>query len=966
MHERALKVVKHVDSQEEIQETEIKMGLLFEKITRFRQMSQPVIARKNLILIVSFKCFKIILLILGMILLLAGFNQSVSFAEESKKPCFGFLWCHSEDQDQISTDAFFFLYSMEKRKGYERLAIRPFYSEEFDSVKRYTRRSVLWPLGNSEKQENDLYFWMVPFYFRHHNDKTDFDYQFVPLVYGSLSNPELSLNRFSAIGLPPIPGPISIQKYSLPTLSLYEHVTEKERFSDRFFPLYRYENQGHRSKSDLNILLLFNRTVTPERESDFLFPLFSYDHNQLAIKLELFDPWYKMLAVFGNLSNPESSFNWMLPIYGYRHEPELTEMTALGLPPVESLALAFFDYRLTPNGISNHLFPIYSYEHDLKSNRYDWSALVLYRHGEGPEGLKDALLPIYSYERNEPLNQGRFGMLVLPGFSFYQHQWDKNGTSDWLVPIYSYRHEAELTEMTALGLPAIRSIALALFDYRRTPDRMSNRFFPVYGYEHDLKSNYYDWNALLIYRHKEGPDGIRDAFLPIFSYQRNEALNQGRFGMLGLPGFSLYQHQWDKNGTSDWLVPIYGYRHEPELTEMTALGLPSIGSIALALFDYRQTPNEISNRFFPIYCYDHDLKTNHYNWNAFLLYRHDKGSDGVKDAFLPLYSYDRNKGLNQGRFGMLGLPGLSLYQHQWDKNGTSDWLVPIYGYRHEAELTEMTALGLPPAGSIAWAFFDYRHTLKETSNRFFPIYGYRHEEGLTEMTALGLPPTGSIAWALFDYRFTSGRISHRFFPIYGYEHDLKSSRYDWNVLLLYRHEEGVDGVQDTFLPLYNYERNEKNKDTYFGLIGISRYSLYHHLKSESVTEDRLFPLYGYSSSQSSHESELSILWPLADYKSEGEEKTEFNLLWWLIDFQKTKTSRSFRFLGGSAMALLIHERSDGNFRFEFNPVIPLYSLEKSAQEGSEWNILGGFVGYKKDLSGKGRMKLLWMRLSPSN
>ena len=91
-------------------------------------------------------------------------SEAAEQTEERSRFCQGFLYCRETKGDSTSTQAFLYLYSTEERGSYSRLTLIPFYSREINPAVGYLRRSVLWPLGISERKGDASYFQILPVY----------------------------------------------------------------------------------------------------------------------------------------------------------------------------------------------------------------------------------------------------------------------------------------------------------------------------------------------------------------------------------------------------------------------------------------------------------------------------------------------------------------------------------------------------------------------------------------------------------------------------------------------------------------------------------------------------------------------------------------------------------------------------------------------------------------------------------
>ena len=180
-----------------------------------------------------------------------------------------------------------------------------------------------------------------------------------------------------------------------------------------------------------------------------------------------------------------------------------------------------------------------------------------------------------------------------------------------------------------------------------------------------------------------------------------------------------------------------------------------------------------------------------------------------------------------------------------------------------------------------------------------------------------------------------------------------------SILLAYQHETSPAGSKDTFIPLWHYERRDEQNERRFNALGLGNFSLYEHRTTSAGTTDRFFPLYKYSSDLEAGDAEFSLLWPLAEYKSQQGVMTSASLLWWLVAYERPDSDHTnFHLLGVGKMALVRRTTSPQESVFELNPVFPLYRYRNEVGRGSAWDLLGGFVGCDST-DERSRLRLLW-------
>jgi hypothetical protein len=445
---------------------------------------------------------------------------------------------------------------------------------------------------------------------------------------------------------------------------------------------------------------------------------------------------------------------------------------------------------------------------------------------------------------------------------------------------------------------------------------------------------------------------------------------------------------------------LYGYRsgHDGE-TRFSALGLPPFGLLAAwSLYEHDSSSTQMSDRFFPLYRYRQDQKSQEseldmLGMGSVSMVHHETTPSSVMNRIFPLYRYAHDEAAAQTTINLLGIEPLSVFRSKSDPAHHTHHLFPLYSYRADntTDTTAFSALwmfwrttsptisktslfpiaslstdeatgerswsmiGLDPALPISWI----RHSWTQDSARglFVPLYDYRREQDQTTLSIGGL----SYA-SLYRQEDSSTLYSHRLFPIYSYRHDLAQDISQTSVLLAYEHEHTPSRSTDTLLPLWRYERAHNQDETRLNVLGLGTWSFFEHHATSTGTTDRLIPLYKYASTRETGDAEFSLLWPLAEYKSRQGVVTSASLLWWLASYEHPDTDHSdFHVLGASKMALVRRMTSPRESVFEFNPIIPLYRYRHETERGSSWDLFGGLVGMDTT-NERTRVKLFWLAL----
>jgi len=939
--------------------------------------------------------------------LIVSFQAQAShvLAEEKEdyRFCVGLLWCTETKEGNVRTEGFLYLYSSEQKGSFSRFSIRPFYAKEADPERDYVRKSFLWPLGDyvQGKDYHSLkiipFYWhwdrpdrqvtiIAPFYWHWNWNRLDkqltiipplyFNYakgvrsyryvlplygqsessghrmQFLFPFYGSTTDKPEMTNRWSMIGLPPIP-----RLLAFPAIALYEHMSGPGMVADRFFPLYRYAHVADEDRTELDALLLYQHRSTPHSTADHLIPLYTYESDR---------------------EKEESEFS----LIGYKSWSLLYRSS-------------------TPTLTRNHFFPLYSFEGDAvrqvrRFGLLGFGKASLYFHEDGPGSVSDQLFPLYFYDRPQA-DEVHVSVLGLAPVALYQHHALANRAEDQLFPLYDYARKGEDRTLSLLGVKQV-----ALYRQEISSTRFKHRLFPIYRYTHDYVIDETDFSALFIYQHVSSQSKVVDQLLPIWDYtsDRDQAWD---FGLVGIVPLTLYRHQTRASFSADHFFPLYGYRSsESEGDKVSLLGFPPTRHrFTWAFYEHVSSASLTSDRFFPLYRYSHNKTASEYEWNVLLLYHHKGWETGAKDMLLPIhqFAYDREK--NTWQLSLLGVAPFTLYQYWTSPNKAISHFFPLYGYRRKDDTRRWSLVGLPPIGT--WpAFSLYEHVVigPQTTDRFFPLYFYAHNDVREEISvsalfvywhkstptmdqnslfpllsvrrdeaekewkvsAIGLDPFVPVS--LFHQAGGEDMMSGRLFPLYDYRRDgakAGMSLVGVNKFALYRHENDAERTRDWLFPLWEYQHDALSGKMQLGLLGFPPVSLYLHTQSPEHTSDRLFPFYNYTANHKTGEAEFSFLWPLLAYKSQDGQTTEASLLWWLFSYSRPDSeNREVSILGIPPAAVVLSSVTPQRTLFEFNPILPLYRYESEKDKGVSWTIFGGLLGSEVTDENERKLRLFWM------
>jgi hypothetical protein len=483
----------------------------------------------------------------------------------------------------------------------------------------------------------------------------------------------------------------------------------------------------------------------------------------------------------------------------------------------------------------------------------------------------------------------------------------------------------------------------------------------------------------------------------MWDYTASRERDAWSLSLLGMDAAALYSHRKSEQETATHLLPLYGLRTKADgSSRLSILGLPPFaGAPAWAMYERASSPAMTSERLFPLYRRSHDAATdattiNVAGWEPISLFRYHATPATSSHHLIPLYGYHRNA--DSTETSALGIPALSLYQASNTPRMLRNRLFPFYSYSKDYQLDErsLTALwlfwqttsptrsqtslfpiasmtsdqadgwdlgilGLDPMIPVSWI----RHSRGPDHARgfFAPFYDYQRN-GDDSSLSIG----GIASLALYRNEHTSTEDLHRLFPFYRHHHDLLRDATSTSVLFFYQQEQSPQQTSHALLPLWQYEHRTAPESSRFNALGIGRLSLYEHVSGPSTTSDRLFPLYNYASNHEDEQADLSVLWPLAQYKSLHGRMTSASLLWWLVAYDRPdETHSNFHALGGSGMAMIRRVTSPETSIFEINPILPGFRYRSETGGGSSWDLFYGLVG--TDSTGeKTRAKLFWVTL----
>jgi hypothetical protein len=813
--------------------------------------------------------------------------------------------------------------------------------------------SWLFPLywSGEDRSTGEAYRYILPLYGS--SDDQSQHYHFLFPFYGSADNTSIQVRRIAILGLPPAKGFSAI-----PSLALFEHVTTADETSHRIFPLYSYVS-GTDDSSTFDALLLYRHQKAPSGTIDRFFPLYRFEgttasqshgfdlfgyrdaswfryedspdhstHRLLGLynydrgqdgSLQLSAAGYRRLSLYLHRSQDDLTEDRLVPLHDYVRNGNNRTLSLLGISE-----FALYRQESSPSLFRHRLFPLYRYRHDLVKDETEFDAMLVYRHLTTPAQTADRFFPFWDYVEAPTEADWRLSVLGIESVALYRHDNNEIRTVDHLFPFYGYRSEHDGgTRFSVLGLPPFsRLAAWSLYEHDDSSSQMSDRLFPLYRYRKDKtqQASAFDMlglgSASLIH-HETTPTSVTNRVFPLYRYAHDEETGETTINLLGIEPVSLFRSQSSPTLSTHRAFPLYSYQQTGEAHRLSAIGLPVIGGIpALSFYAHETTPSAVYDRLFPLYSYRADDTTDTTTFSALWMFWRTTSPTTSQTSLFPIGSMTKD-----------------------EATGETSW----------------SLIGLEPALPVSWA----RHTWTPDGSRglFFPLYDYRYE-GNQSVLSIG----GVSHLAIYRQETTPTYRSHRLFPLYSFKHDITQDVTRTNILLAYQHEQSPAGSNDTFIPLWHYERLDQQHERRFNALGVGTFSLYEHRTTLTGTTDSFFPLYNYSSDLETGKAEFSLLWPLAEYKSRHGVVTSASVLWWLASYEHPDADHSnFHFLGGSKMALVRRITSPRESIFEFNPIIPLYQYRHETERGTSWDLFGGLVG-TYTAKQQTRIKLFWLSL----
>ena len=530
------------------------------------------------------------------------------------------------------------------------------------------------------------------------------------------------------------------------------------------------------------------------------------------------------------------------------------------------------------------------------------------------------------YAQSPQARQLIFLLMYVAVFAISLISYAREDSSAGLAPLLYTRH----TETGDLEASAFFS----LFNLERTTDTMSIKIPLLYSYQREYRGTYTEssHHALLslIRRRK------------LYSY--DPLFYRSRFLI-----FPLY---WTQT-----------YRTPSARIDSTQI---------LPLYYHRSKSDEgVYNIFFPFYWKGHNVRPVMpiYSNRAidffalFPLYGNFEGGlwgrDYIRFYLWPLVTMSEKDRIRSTHFpwpflgvftgeggGGVKLWPLFGYLRRVDGSIRSYFLWPLGHYRKQIApetgmIKQKTFLFLPFYAGVDMDTYRLRY--------YFPLYG--RAETPSRLTKAYLFPLLTATQykqkderelrfllMLMKWREGSSRQLRELFPLFMSDLDTKSRRYRSYILFpFYRYyKEWDDEERDErryLFPLLIHTKQVDHNDVIkardfvlFPLFGYRR-------QNSGATLFRLLWLFWYTGNETI-ERNLAPLWTLYEYRRNANGDIRISALWHILNFQATEDDRCY----------------------EINPLLFRYL---QSREKTEFNILGGLLGFKKD-SEKSAVKILYI------
>jgi len=391
----------------------------------------------------------------------------------------------------------------------------------------------------------------------------------------------------------------SLSLFGVSNIALYRRERTSTYLSHRFFPIYRYRKDFASGGRRLNAMLLYEHRTGPRGTIDRFIPLYRYENDLENQALRVAFIGHREFSLFWYEADVDATRHHLFPVYNYRNTMEGVQR--LGILGAGRFTL--FLQESSPT-LSTHRFaPVYGYREERDTGEWNLdilgiSPLTLYRHRSGPGGTIDRLFPVYRYTSDVQAGTSRLNALGYREFSLYRHATSPTGIKDRIFPIYDYQHDREKAET--------RFNALLIARYRSSASQMKISLLPLFSYERDevgdeSRVGFLGVAPISLYQHLKTPELVSDRFFPIYNYSYDRSNQVGRLSIL----WPLFVRESLMGELTEFSILWWLVRYErPDEGHKE---FQVLGGSAIALLRWKVTPELTRfefNPLIPFYAYD--------------------------------------------------------------------------------------------------------------------------------------------------------------------------------------------------------------------------------------------------------------------------------------------------------------------------------------------------------------------------
>ena len=420
-------------------------------------------------------------------------------------------------------------------------------------------------------------------------------------------------------------------------------------------------------------------------------------------------------------------------------------------------------------------------------------------------------------------------------------------------------------------------------------------------------------------------------FGPFFKYEKTDSIKIYAFR----PLFYYKKNYELKFSSIDIVYPVIGYSKDNQQTQFNAL----FRLVKYSSFTSYDSTVEKTFEIFPILdtTWGGNKEKNYFS--LFPLFGSIKGKyskEKINYFIFPLYMKTVKKNSYNTHFLW------PFFSKTSGKYSTGFKIWPLYGYTKKVD--NETLLTVKESKFYLWPFFTFKKDqtlgINLEENNYWPIYLSSNSELYSSRTwlwpffnvyenKLTGQKTYNMPWPIIQYKSGANIKSKRFFPLYSYSKN--------------KH------VEKGFIvwPIYRY-KNEILASEYFTTQSFL-FFLYKEDKFYSIEKDEvirefssLWPIYSMDSDQDGYD--FRIFAPIESFFSKNTKIREiWSPLWSVVRVRSNQSESSTSLL----FNFIKFERDKINQSSEFsiNLLIPLVS-NYSNKDSNEFNILGGFLGFK--------------------